>query len=101
MLKLLQTLILSILSLFIVACASTPTSESTGQYFDSAAVTAKVKTELIDKLGAKGFAIKVKTYKDQVQLSGFVNSAVTKQRAGVIAGNVEGVRVVRNALIVK
>ncbi|WED43674.1 BON domain-containing protein [Legionella cardiaca] len=85
----------------IAACSATPTSESTGQYLDSSAITAKVKTELVDKLGAKGFAIKVTTYKDEVQLSGFVNSAVIKQRAGIIAGNVDGVRHVRNALIVK
>ncbi|CEK11345.1 BON domain-containing protein [Legionella hackeliae] len=101
MLRMIKLFATALLLSIITACAATPTSESTGQYLDSAAVTAKVKAELVDKLGAKGFTIKVKTYKDQVQLSGFVNSAVIKQRAGIIAGNVEGVRHVRNDLIVK
>ncbi|ASQ45313.1 BON domain-containing protein [Legionella clemsonensis] len=101
MLKIIKLFTITLLITLIAACAATPTTESTGQYLDSAAITAKVKAELVDKLGAKGFAIKVKTYKDLVQLSGFVNSAVIKQRAGVIAGNVEGVKHVRNDLIVK
>jgi osmotically-inducible protein OsmY len=88
-------------ALTIAACGSTSTRESTGQYLDSTAVTAKVKTRLIDMLGTKAFAIKVKTYKDEVQLSGFVDNERIKQRAGIIADNTIGVTRVRNDLIVK
>lgn len=101
MLKLFRSLIICLLASAIMSCAATSTSESTGQYLDSSAVTAKVKAELIDKLGTKGFAIKVKTYKGNVQLSGFVNSSLIKQRAGSIARNVEGVKYVRNDLLIK
>ncbi|KTC86304.1 BON domain-containing protein [Legionella brunensis] len=101
MLRMIQLFVMSLLASIIIACAASPTSESTGQYLDSSAITAKVKAELVDKLGAQGFAIKVNTYKHEVQLSGFVNSSVVKQRAGIIAGNVDGVGHVRNALIVK
>lgn len=87
--------------IFITACTATPTSESAGQYLDSSALTVKVKAVLVDKLGTRGFAIKVKSYKGQVQLSGFVDSAIVKQRAGVIAFNVLGVKRVRNDLIIK
>ena len=89
--------------LFLVcACSSTSMRESTGQYFDSSAVTMKVKTRLVDMLGAKtALSIKVKTYKGDVQLSGFVNNALIKQRAGLIADNTMGVVSVRNDLIVK
>ena len=83
------------------ACGSTSVRESTGEYFDSAAVTTKVKTRLMDALGAKAFAIKVKTYKDEVQLSGFVNNNHIKEQAGIIADNTVGVLRVRNDLIVK
>ena len=84
------------------ACGSTATRESTGQYIDSAAVTAKVKGRLVDMLGpAAAFGIKVKTYKDNVQLSGFVNNENIKRRAGVIADNTIGVKHVDNDLIVK
>jgi len=83
------------------ACGSSKVRESTGEYIDSAAVTAKVKTRLVDALGSGAFAIKVKTYKDEVQLSGFVNNTHIKQQAGIIANNTVGVVRVRNDLIVK
>ena len=84
------------------ACGSTSLSESTGEYLDSSAVTAKVKGRLTDMLGTKAaLAIKVKTYKNNVQLSGFVNSLSIRQRAGIIADNTVGVKQVRNNLIVK
>ena len=86
---------------FVVACAATPTTESTGEYLDSSAITAKIKARMVDKLGTKGFSIKVKTYKDLVQLSGFVGDNQTKVAAGRIAESVANVRKVRNDIIVK
>lgn len=85
----------------LAGCGSTTFQESTGEYLDSSAVTSKVKTRLFDNLGSEAFAIKVKTYKEVVQLSGFVNSNLTKQRAGQIADNTIGVKYVQNDLIVK
>ncbi len=85
----------------LTGCGATAYQESTGEYLDSSAVTSKVKTRLFDNLGTEAFAIKVKTYKDVVQLSGFVNSPMTKQRAGQIADNTIGVKYVQNDLIVK
>lgn len=102
MLKGIKTIIVGlIVSLLVTACASTSTSESTGEFLDSAAVTTKVKAKLVDTFGAKAFSIKVKTYKDEVQLSGFVNNQKMKERAGVIAASVGDVHTVRNDLIVK
>lgn len=101
MIKSFKLLMLALLAIGIIACAATPRQESTGEYLDSSAVTAKVKANLLDNLGTKGFAIQVKTYKDEVQLSGFVDSYNTKQRAGVIAASVGDVKRVRNNLIVK
>lgn len=97
----LKTVSLSLITLLLVACASSPTTESTGQYFDSAALTTKVKASLIDDLGTRGFDIKVKTYKGEVQLSGFVDNPGIKQRAARISSGVEGVKLVRNNIIVK
>lgn len=102
MLKKIKFFVLAAALIAISACGGTNTSESTGEYFDSAAVTTKVKGRLIDMLGAKAaLAIEVKTYKHDVQLSGFVNNIHIKQRAGIIADNTIGVRTVRNNLIVK
>jgi osmotically-inducible protein OsmY len=85
----------------LLGCGSSGLHESTGEYLDSSAVTTKVKARLFDMLGSEAFAIKVKTYKDWVQLSGFVNSAVIKRRAGIVADNTLGVKYVQNDLIVK
>lgn len=99
--KLIRLLLIGFLSLNIAACSTSPNGESTGEYLDSSTTTTKVKASLVDQLGTSGFAIKVKTYKDQVQLSGFVDTPRIKQRAATIASGVEGVRSVRNDIIVK
>ena len=97
----LKMLLVGAISMIIIACAASPQAESTGEYLDSTTTTTKVKASLVDQLGTDGFAVKVKTYKDQVQLSGFVDSPRIKQRAATIAAGVGGVKSVRNDIIVK
>jgi len=80
---------------------STRTTESTGQYLDGSAITAKVKAEVLADPGPHELQISVETYKDVVQLSGFVDTAQAKEKAGAIAARVDGVRSVRNNLVVK
>jgi osmotically-inducible protein OsmY len=82
-------------------CVSAHNQESTGQYMDSSAVTLKVKTALLADKSMKSLPITVNTYKDGVQLSGYVDSAYQKVKAGDIASRVEGVRSVDNALVIK
>jgi len=102
MLKTFKFFMLAIVIVSLSACGGSSLSESTGQYLDSSAVTAKVKGRLVDMLGAKAaMSIKIRTYKNNVQLSGFVNNQNIKQRAGIIADNTFGVKEVRNDLIVK
>lgn len=83
------------------ACSSGPTRESTGQYIDSAAITTKVKAAILEDPQLKVMQITVETYKDTVQLSGFVDSAATARHATEVVRNVEGVRAVKNDLVVK
>lgn len=85
----------------VTACSSTSTSESTGEYVDSSALTVKVKAALVEDTGLKSFDIGVETYKDSVQLSGFVDTAALKEKAGMVAAGVAGVRSVKNNLVVK
>lgn len=101
MLKIFRLFFLTFFTCIILACSATPTQESTGQYLDNAAITAKVKANLVDNLGARSLAIKVNTYKGEVQLSGFVDNAITKRHAGTVAANTMDVKRVRNNLIVK
>ena len=85
----------------LVACASTRTHESTGEYIDDSVITTKVKTLLASDDFFKSFQIGVETYKGIVQLSGFVNSQQAVDKAGQIARSVQGVNSVKNNLLVK
>lgn len=85
----------------ISGCTSTNKQESTGQYLDGTVITTKVKSRLLaDKL-VRGLPITVKTYKNTVQLSGFVNNSMQKIRAVEIASDVPGVQYVQDSLIIK
>lgn len=84
-----------------VACSSTSTSESLGEYVDDVGISSKVRARLINDAELNVFKIDVTTYKGVVQLSGFVNTAAAKERAGDVAAAVDGVKDVRNDLIVK
>jgi osmotically-inducible protein OsmY len=82
------------------ACSSSRTSESTGEYIDATTISTKVRSAIVaDGLGA--FQIGVETFKDVVQLSGFVDSQASKVRAGQVASSVTGVRSVQNNLLIK
>lgn len=94
---------LSLISLvgILSGCASSNTSESTGQYFDDSMITAKVKSALIGDKKIKSGNIDVTTFKGIVQLSGFVNTPEQVLSAGQDASKVPGVVKVENDLIVK
>jgi osmotically-inducible protein OsmY len=84
-----------------MGCASTRTQESTGQYVDDSAITTKVKAAILNEPSLKVFQINVETFKGVVQLSGFVNSRSMAQKAAEVAASVNGVKEVKNNLIVK
>lgn len=84
-----------------VGCAGGPDRQSTGQYIDSAAITAKAKAALVDDSMVNGFDVDVETYKDVVQLNGFVDTPAQKARAEEIIWGIEGVRGVQNNLTIR
>jgi hyperosmotically inducible periplasmic protein len=77
------------------------TSETAGQYIDSSVLTAKVMAQLANDPYVKSLPIKVKSYKNTVQLSGFVDSYSQKRRAAYVVSQIDGVESVKNNLIVK
>ncbi len=85
----------------LAACAGTQTRESSGQYLDDSVVTTKVKAAIFNEGSLKSLQINVETYKGEVQLSGFVDSAASVEKAGEVARSVQGVISVKNNLIVK
>jgi hyperosmotically inducible protein len=85
----------------LAACSAMSGRETTGEYVDDSTITAKVKAALFDDSSLKSMQIGVETMQDVVQLSGFVDSEPTKARAGEVARGVEGVREVKNDLVVR
>jgi osmotically-inducible protein OsmY len=85
----------------LAGCASTQKQESTGQYVDDTAITAKVKTAIFNDPTLKSAEINVETFKGRVQLSGFVSSRAAIDRAIVVAQGVSGVTSVANDMRVK
>jgi osmotically-inducible protein OsmY len=83
------------------ACAGSSTSESTGEYVDDSVISNKVRADIVGDKALSLFQIDVETFKGTVQLSGFVDTAATKARAGEVAAGVRGVKRVQNNLIVK
>ncbi len=73
----------------------------TGQYVDDSAITTKVKTALLNAPNLKSTDIGVTTLKGDVQLSGYARSETEKQRAAVIARDIDGVQSVSNRIEVK
>jgi osmotically-inducible protein OsmY len=93
-------LVLMMIAAF-VACASTPQQSSTGEVVDDSVITTKIKSLLANDDFLKSFQISVETRKGIVQLSGFVDSQRAVDKASQIARSVEGVKSVKNDLIVK
>jgi hypothetical protein len=84
-----------------LGCDSTRTRESTGEYIDDTVVTTRVQAAILKDPLLKPFQIGVRTFRDTVQLSGFVDTAQAAKRAGEVALGVHGVAKVKNDLIVK
>ncbi len=82
-------------------CSSTATKEGTGEYIDDSAVTAKVKTEILQAPTLKSSEINVETFKGVVQLSGFDGAQAEIDAAAEAARKVKGVTEVRNDLRIK
>jgi hyperosmotically inducible protein len=90
-----------VLTVAISACAGDRTSRSTGQVIDDTAIAAKVKSALIADSDVKGMKVNVDVSQGVVELNGVADSAANRQKAVRIARNVEGVREVRNNLVVR
>ncbi|WP_394754630.1 BON domain-containing protein [Crenothrix sp.] len=90
-----------VISVSLTGCASGKKHESTGEFFDDAVLTTKVKASILGDSRLKVLQIDVETYKGVVQLSGFVDTTDAANRAVELARRVRGVKMVNNSLIVK
>jgi hyperosmotically inducible protein len=83
------------------SCASHQHARSGGEILDDSAITTKVKSALLAEKDVNSFDIKVKTFKGDVQLSGFVDSQWQIDKAAAVVAAVSGVHHVTNDLIHK
>lgn len=81
--------------------AATSKHESPGAYVDDSVITAKVKAAVLQEPTLKSAEINVETYKGIVQLTGFVSSRASIDKAVEVARGVAGVKSVKNDMIVK
>jgi BON domain len=88
-------------SLLMAMAASAGPSTGAGLAVDDSIITAKIKSALVQEPATQARQVKVKTLHGVVQLSGFVDSTESRQRAEVIAGTTEGVTDVHNNLKVR
>lgn len=89
------------LSAAIAACAPMQGRETAGQYVDDATITTKIKVELVKDKELPASQINVETMQSIVQLSGFVDSSAQKVKAGQVAMNMQGVKNVKNDIVVR
>lgn len=64
-------------------------------------ITAKAKAEILATKDLKSLQISVETRKGEVILSGFVDNETAKIRAEQVVSKIEGVKSVKNSLVVK
>jgi hyperosmotically inducible protein len=76
-------------------------AEQTGEYMNDAAITAKIKADILSDPLLKSFQINVITTNGVVTLNGVVDSQQSIDRAMEIARSVKDVKSVENGLSVK
>ena len=85
----------------LAGCSSTQKQESTGQYIDDTGITTAVKAAIFNEPTLKSAEINVETFKGRVQLSGFVSSRASIDRAVTVAQGIKGVTSVGNDMRLK
>jgi hyperosmotically inducible protein len=82
-------------------CAVTRGQETTGAYIDDAAITTSVKSRYVENKEVDASSISVETMKGTVMLSGFAKNATERMTAENIAMKVDGVKGVKNGIVVR
>jgi hyperosmotically inducible protein len=82
-------------------CAVQRGQESVGAYVDDAAITTSIKSSFVSDKAVDASNIHVETLNGTVMLSGFAKDATEKETAESIARNVNGVKAVKNEIVVR
>lgn len=82
-------------------CAVTRGQETIGAYVDDATITARIKARFVENPQVDAASISVETLNGTVMLSGFAKNATERTMAGDIARGVNGVKAVKNEIVVR
>ena len=82
-------------------CAVSRGQQTAGAYIDDTAITATVKSRMLESEEVAGTSITVETLNGTVMLSGFAKGDHEKAAAGSIASKVDGVKSVKNEITVR
>jgi hyperosmotically inducible periplasmic protein len=82
-------------------CAVSRGQSSVGEYIDDTTITTQVKARMVENKEVDASAISVETLNGTVLLSGFAKSSQEKATAEAIARKVNGVRLVKNDIVVR
>ncbi len=85
----------------LAGCAVGRGQQTVGAYVDDTAITTSVKARLLDNKDVAGTSIHVETLNGTVMLSGFAKSQDERSVAESLTRKVEGVKSVRNEVIVR
>jgi osmotically-inducible protein OsmY len=104
--KLILFSLMVVTSVGVIGCASDRADRDShkrtaGQYIDDKVLAQRVKSALGDSEVYKFPDVKVNTYENTVQLTGFVDTPEQKTKAEEIARNVRGVAAVQNQITLK
>ena len=94
--KTLPLLATALMLAVLVGCAGTDTRSSTGEYLDDTAITTRVKAAIFNHSDLRSSEINVETFRNVVQLSGFVSSQAEIDTAVALVRSVSGVQSVKN-----
>ena len=83
------------------SCAVSREQQTTGAYIDDATITSQVKSRMLDNPNVAGTSISVETLNGTVMLSGFAKNTTEKDTAERIARDVNGVKSVKNQIVVR
>jgi hyperosmotically inducible protein len=102
MIRAFKRLAVTLAFLLLIAGCQAMTGETAGQNIDDSTLTTSVKTSLAGERLNTLTRVGVETNNGIVYLTGEVETAAEKSRAGTVAGQVKGVkRVVNNLQVIK
>lgn len=82
-------------------CAVFRDQQTVGAFIDDSTITTQVKSRMLSNKDVAGTAISVETLNGTVILSGFAKSSLERVTAERIARDVNGVKVVKNDVVVR